>query len=169
MPGRAKLCGQAWVGVEYLAQEGLQLRHFRCRKRCREFSLHRVGGGLKLIEVSPAERGDRDGVAASVGRVCRALNLAAVVEPGHDPVDGIAVQTELSAEICLADLAMLFQCGQNGEVGTPCHRHPRSREPRTQDVHPIGLPADQGPQPSGWGYCLVVRHSTMLTVVPNNE
>src|SRR6185312_16579773 len=65
------LTGETGVCVEDLAQERAQLRRFRFREGCREFCLHGVGRGLQFVEVSLAERGDGDGVAASICDVGR--------------------------------------------------------------------------------------------------
>jgi len=121
------------VCVEDLAQERAQLRRFRFREGCREFCLHGVGRGLQFVEVSLAERGDGDGVAASICDVGRADDVPGIVESGHDPVDGVAVQSELPAEVGLAVGPYSSSAARTAKSARPVAgiRVPVSREPST--------------------------------------
>lgn len=92
-----------------------------------------------------AKRGDRNGIASSVGDVGGAKDVPGIVEPGRDPVDGVAVQSELTAEVGLAEWTVFFQRGEQCKVGTPGRGHPRPGEPGAEDVHSICLPTEQGP------------------------
>ena len=94
-------------------------------KAVEQFVLDLVRHPFEVIQMQHALRGDRDRVAAAVGRVWVTHDEPGLIEPRDNGVYVVAVKAEAPPEIGLAQRSSFLQRCENGEVSPAAQRHAR--------------------------------------------